>query len=67
MQNIWQISPGRKERGLWPEFKSGNIIGMGWDELGDLSIYASDIEIESALKRIYHEDSKKRVMTSSAC
>jgi hypothetical protein len=24
----WQVSPGRKERGLWPEFKSKNIIAI---------------------------------------
>jgi len=51
MVNIWQISPGREERGFWSEFKNGNIIAMGWDELGDLGKYSSEKDIENGLRR----------------
>jgi uncharacterized protein (DUF2461 family) len=53
MVNVWQISPGREERGLWPEFKKSNIIAIGWDRLGDLKKYTTDKDIENALKRHY--------------
>lgn len=50
---FWQVSPGKKERGFWPRFKSDNIIGMGWDDLGDLGRFTSKNDIENALKRTY--------------
>lgn len=43
----WQVSPGRKKRGFWLEFKSAHIIAMGWDRLGDLRAYTSEEEIEN--------------------
>jgi 5-methylcytosine-specific restriction protein B len=55
----WQVSPGREKRGLWPEFKSNNIIAMGWDDLGDLRDYDTGNEIKTkqnilkALKKHY--------------
>jgi MoxR-like ATPase len=56
---FWQVSPGRKDRGYWPEFKSANIIAMGWDRLGDLSRYTNDEAIEGALRRHYPTDYPK--------
>jgi len=52
---IWQISPGRKERGLWPEFSRNNIIAIGWDALGDLTDYPSMDELEKELGRRWDE------------
>jgi len=50
---FWQVSPGSRRRGFWPEFKSQNIIAMGWDALGDLNRYSTEEEIEKALRKHY--------------
>lgn len=55
MVNIWQISPGQERDKFWPEFKSKNIIAMGWSLLGDLKKYSSNKEIELALRTKYPE------------
>jgi predicted Mrr-cat superfamily restriction endonuclease len=47
---------GQEERGFWPEFKSRNIIAIGWDSLGDLKKYSTDGDIVDALKRHYPND-----------
>jgi MoxR-like ATPase len=52
---FWQISPGRKERGFWPEFSENNIIAIGWDDLGDLRKYSSVDEVEKEIKRLWNE------------
>lgn len=50
---IWQVSPGREERRLWPECKKSNMIAIGWDDLGKLTDYSTREEIENALKKVY--------------
>jgi len=54
-KQFWQISPGRKERGLWPEFSENNIIAIGWDDLGDLRNYPSMDELEKEIRRRWDE------------
>lgn len=67
---IWQISPGRYRDKLWPEFRNNNIIGMGWDELGDLNQYKSKLEIEEALRSTfpdYYTPNKKPLNDINSC
>lgn len=54
-KQFWQISPGRKERKLWPEFSKNNIIAIGWDDLGDLRKYSSIDEVEKEIRRRWNE------------
>ena len=43
--NYWMIAPGEHLK-LWDEFKSENVIAIGWDYLGDLKDYDSKEAIE---------------------
>ena len=45
---VWAISPGQRGM-LWPEFKAEGIIGIGWDETGDLSGFESREEVHDLL------------------
>ena len=44
----WVYSPGEDAR-LWDEFRRDGIIGIGWDELGDLSRYQAKEDIRAKL------------------
>lgn len=54
----WLYSPGR-QAGQWDEFYEEGIIGLGWNELGDLRQYKSQKEIATALQEIEATDSAK--------
>lgn len=45
---VWLIAPGEGAR-LWQEFQRDGICAIGWDELGDLSVYPSYDTIHAAL------------------
>ncbi|MFJ5608267.1 McrB family protein [Streptomyces sp. NPDC093221] len=45
---IWKIAPGERGR-LWDEFRDGETVRVGWDEVGDLGQYQSDTELKKAL------------------
>ncbi|TVR40787.1 MAG: hypothetical protein EA392_03065, partial [Cryomorphaceae bacterium] len=45
----WLYSPGEKAS-KWEEFSREGIIGIGWDELGDLRSYRSKSEIADKLR-----------------
>jgi hypothetical protein len=51
-ETFWQISPGEKGEGLWPEFIEKGIIAIGWDKLADLNEYSSKQQLEDALKKL---------------
>lgn len=46
---FWVISAGEGAR-LWSQMRGENLIGIGWDYLGDLSRYASREEVHAALQ-----------------
>ena len=48
-QQVWVISPGRNAE-YWDEFYNEKIIGIGWDEIGDLSEYNTPLEVREAIK-----------------
>lgn len=45
----WLYSPG-EGAGIWDECYKKGIMAIGWDEIGDLSQYASKTEMKSAMK-----------------
>ena len=49
-QKYWLYSPG-EDACKWEEFKSKSIIGLGWDELGDLREFGSDKTAKSKIKK----------------
>lgn len=57
-QRYWLYSPGEKAR-LWDEFSTSELIGIGWDTLGDLTQYATREDIKSAMRQLWGENSYK--------
>jgi len=47
----WLYAPGEQANN-WDEFFNQGIMGLGWDELGDLNQYANKDEIVSELQKI---------------
>lgn len=62
---VWLISPGSQAE-HWEEFVEQEIIGIGWDEVGDLQDLTSKREIERAL--LQHRDyDKSAAIDARAC
>ncbi len=57
-QRYWLYSPGEKAR-LWDEFSTAELMGIGWDALGDLTQYATREDIKSAMRQLWGESSYK--------
>jgi len=51
-KNYWLIASGINGN-QWQNFTENSVIGIGWDELGDLSKYKSKQEILDSLKAKY--------------
>lgn len=51
----WIYSPG-PNASKWEEFSSKGVMGLGWDELGDLSNYGTRSEIQDKLKELGNPD-----------
>lgn len=47
-RHYWMYSPGEKAS-EWEQFSSEGIMGIAWDELGDLSTYATKDAVRRAL------------------
>ena len=47
--HYWLYSPG-EGAGIWDECYAKGIMAIGWDEIGDLSQYASKTEMKAAMK-----------------
>lgn len=58
-RRVWLYSPGEGAR-FWDEFSQKNIMGIGWDELGDLSKYSGREDIRAAMKRFWGEERSHR-------
>ncbi len=48
----WIYAPGESSR-KWDEFYSQGIMGIGWDELGDLKQYPSKDAMKAKMKEVY--------------
>lgn len=57
-ERYWVISPGQNAK-FWNDFKENNIIAMGGDEIGDLTIYSDKESIREKLVQLYGETSRK--------
>ncbi len=51
----WIFSPGEKSS-KWEEFYAKGIMGIGWDELGDLRQYASKDAMKTKMKNLYGQE-----------
>lgn len=51
-RRYWLYSPGEQAR-LWGDFLAAGIMGIGWDDLGDLSQYESKTDVKAAMKQKY--------------
>jgi len=58
-KKYWLYQPGEDAR-LWQTYLNEEIIGLGWDDLGDLANYDSKDAIVKALQTIYKTDSSKK-------
>ena len=58
-KQYWLYAPGENAY-LWDEFYEGGIMGLGWDEIGDLSQYKSRDEIKKALVDAYGGTGSKK-------
>lgn len=56
--NYWIYSPGRNAE-HWNSFYEEGIMAIGWDKLGDLSLYDSKEAIYTALQERYGGDGNK--------
>lgn len=54
--HYWLYAPG-ESASMWEDFYAAGIMGLGWDELGDLNIYVSKDEIAQKLKELHGGDS----------
>ena len=54
--HYWLYAPG-EGASMWEGFYSAGIMGLGWDELGDLNTYASKDEMAQKLRDIHGGDS----------
>lgn len=51
--SYWIYSPGDNAC-MWEEFSKQNIMGIGWDEIGDLNQYSSKEELKEQMKDTYN-------------
>ena len=58
-RRYWLYSPGEQGR-LWEEFYEGGIMGIGWDELGDLMQFESKESMKTAMRQKYDADKSYR-------
>jgi 5-methylcytosine-specific restriction protein B len=56
-KKYWLFSPG-ENAGKWDEFYNLSIMGLGWDELGDLNKLGDLNDITKAVQQTYQTDSK---------
>lgn len=55
----WLYAPGENAE-LWAEFYEKGIMGLGWDELGDLNDYSSKEELTTKLQELEKTTGSKK-------
>jgi 5-methylcytosine-specific restriction protein B len=53
-KHYWIYSPGERAR-LWEEFSQQGIMGIGWEELGDLNQYPDKESMRLKMMELYDE------------
>lgn len=54
-KRYWIYSPGHSAS-KWEEFYSQGIMGIGWDDMGDLTQYSSKKEMKTRMKELYGQE-----------
>ena len=54
-QRYWLYAPGTNAH-MWDEFYKEGIMGIGWDDVGDLTQFKSKEDIKNALRQKYDSD-----------
>jgi predicted Mrr-cat superfamily restriction endonuclease len=60
MEKMYMVRAGEKAS-HYNEFRSKNIIGIGWNELGNLNQIRSLNEIRDLMEKIYPNDKKQKL------
>jgi 5-methylcytosine-specific restriction endonuclease McrBC GTP-binding regulatory subunit McrB len=63
-KKYWIYAPGENAN-KWEEFYNEGIIGLGWDELGDLDNYESKKDIKNRLQELEGEENSKQNDTAA--
>jgi 5-methylcytosine-specific restriction protein B len=53
--HYWMYTPGDKSS-KWDEFYPAGIMGIGWDEMGDLNQYPTKDSMKAKMKELYGKD-----------
>ena len=61
----WHYSPGEGAK-FWNTFKDNGIVGIGWDEVGDLTGYDEKDDIYSLYVNVYGNESKHNMNSKLA-
>lgn len=64
-KRYWVMAPGDGAR-KWDDFYKAGIIGMGWDDIGDLTKFNSREDIRDSLQNLYPKGSKSQTHNSLA-
>ncbi|MHA1973118.1 MAG: MrcB family domain-containing protein [Candidatus Hodarchaeales archaeon] len=64
-RKFWIVAPGEGAT-KWDEFYNDGIIGLGWDDIGDLSIFESRDSIQDRLKEIFSNSTTSQTNNSLA-
>ena len=59
LRKYWIYAPGENAE-LWDEFYEQGIMGLGWDELGDLNDYSSKEELKTKLQELEKTTGSKK-------
>jgi MoxR-like ATPase len=54
-KRYWMYAPGEGSK-MWEEFHQNSIMGIEWDELGDLTKYPTKEAMKEKMKELYGED-----------
>lgn len=52
----WIYAPGENAK-MWDDCKENNIISIGWDKVGDLSVFDTKNELDIAVDKAFPDDS----------
>lgn len=58
-RRYWLYAPGEQAK-FWEEFYQEGIMGIGWEELGDLTQFASKEDIKAAMRQKYDPEKSYR-------
>lgn len=63
--HYWLYAPGVGAN-MWDEFYDGGVMGLGWDELGDLSAYETKEDMRLRLQGLHPEENTSQKNSAHA-